>query len=165
MKLRRPLAERFWSKVKVGGLDECWPFMGARGPRGVGRIGEGGGHGQTLVAARVAFVLTRGPIPNGLFVCHHCDNPSCCNPVCLFAGTPLDNMRDMVAKGRQPPVESTVHLGEENGRARLSAEQVREIRSVIRSETWDDLRSVARRFKVTPQNIRRIVRGETWRHL
>jgi HNH endonuclease len=161
----RSLAERFWEKVQIGGLDECWPFVGARGPRGTGRIGRGGRRGSVLVAARVAFMLTRGTIPEGFFVCHHCDHPWCCNPVCLFAGTPLANSRDMIEKDRQARGKLTAHLGEENGRARLSAKQVIEIRTTLRHESPDAIKVVAHRFDVTPQNVRRILRGKTWRHL
>jgi hypothetical protein len=94
----RPLAERFWEKVDRSVLDGCWPFLGARDPDGYGRVMVG--RDRRDKANRVAYMLTSGPIPDGLQVLHRCDNPPCCNPAHLFAGTPLDNMRDMIAKGR-----------------------------------------------------------------
>src|SRR5882762_2045859 len=90
-----PLQNRFWNRVKKikGG---CWLWLGAKDARGYGRVGadqaEGGG---TRLSHRVAYELTHGKIESSLFVCHSCDNPSCCNPKHLFVGTALDNNRDM----------------------------------------------------------------------
>jgi hypothetical protein len=79
-------------------LGECWEYTGCRHRQGYGSITVGGlGHGTH----RIAYTVANGPIPDGLFVCHHCDNPPCCNPAHLFLGTNLDNMRDLYAKGRQ----------------------------------------------------------------
>lgn len=86
---------RFWIRVDgSAGDDACWPWLGARDPKGYGQAGK------RWRAHRVAMFLTNGPIPPGMFVCHHCDNPPCCNPAHLFIGTVTDNMRDCAAKGR-----------------------------------------------------------------
>lgn len=78
----------------------CWLWPGATGDRGHGVLGAGGRGEGLLRAHRLAFEMFVGPIPDGLHVCHHCDEPRCCNPAHLFLGTDADNMRDMALKGR-----------------------------------------------------------------
>lgn len=98
---------RFWSKVdKSGGPDACWPWLGTTKPGGYGsffvtRIPPGS-KGKKIYANahRLAYELTCGPIAPGLFACHRCDTPSCCNPNHIFLGTPRENVQDAVAKGR-----------------------------------------------------------------
>lgn len=94
---RRSVADRFWEKVdRLAGPDGCWLFTGAT-THGYGRLSVPGTSGET--ASRLAYRLTFGD-PGALGVLHHCDNPPCCNPTHLFLGTALDNMQDMIAKGR-----------------------------------------------------------------
>lgn len=91
--------ERFWAKVdKSGGPDACWPWTGCRNRQGYGATTLGG---KRTGAHRVALALVTGPIPEGRFACHKCDNPPCCNPAHLYAGTPLDNARDSSRRGRR----------------------------------------------------------------
>jgi len=93
-------AERFWTKVDRRGPDDCWEWTGC--------VSQRAGYGQfhlnrkTQLAHRIAYALTHGAIPEGVFVCHHCDNRMCCNPDHLFLGTQIDNMRDCIAKDRFP---------------------------------------------------------------
>jgi hypothetical protein len=92
------LARRFWSKVDMsGGLDACWPWQGELSKVGYGRFWVGKGN---VLAHRAAKEITAGPIPAGLVVMHHCDNPVCCNPVHLSVGTARENVLDAVRKGR-----------------------------------------------------------------
>lgn len=106
----KPLADRFWPKVKVGAPDECWEWQAVlrhhRRPLPAGSVVKGQ-YGQFRVtsqystaAHRMAWQLANGPIPDGKLVCHTCDNRKCCNPAHLFLGTLSDNMRDCSAKGR-----------------------------------------------------------------
>jgi hypothetical protein len=74
--------------------------MGQRSRDGYGHIGAGGKHGKTLNAHKAAWELVHGPVPDGLLVCHACDNPPCCNVEHLFLGTKSDNAWDCIRKGR-----------------------------------------------------------------
>lgn len=97
----RPIADRLWSKVdRSGGPAACWPYIGARMHNGYGWMGLGGRSDGNTGAHRVAWTVTYGPIADGLYVLHRCDNRPCCNPAHLWLGTQGDNLRDMAAKGR-----------------------------------------------------------------
>ncbi len=94
----RPVAERFWPKVRRG--EGCWEWTGARSAKGYGRLTAGRRGDGYLRTHRLSFELAYGPVPDGLFVLHRCDNPPCVRPDHLFLGTKSDNMRDAVSKGR-----------------------------------------------------------------
>jgi hypothetical protein len=92
---------RFWSRVDRSA--GCWEWQGARNGAGYGVVSrDGRDHG----AHRVAWELTHGPIPDGLFALHHCDNPPCVRPEHLYLGTAGDNLRDTHA--RHPTYTATI---------------------------------------------------------
>lgn len=97
----KPLADCLWSKVDRRSDDECWPWLGYKIESGYGRIDlRKSGRGHKL-AHRAAWELANGrELTSAEVVCHSCDNPVCCNPSHLFAGSLSDNMRDMHAKRR-----------------------------------------------------------------
>lgn len=109
-----PLEARFWAKVdRSAGDDSCWVWKPMAGMNDYGRLKFGGPTNKIVRAHRYSWELHNGPIPEGLFVCHHCDRPHCCNPRHLFLGTQVDNMRDKVAKGRNRPRHTHCKLGHE----------------------------------------------------
>jgi hypothetical protein len=148
---------------RSGGLDDCWPFRGATSADGYGRVRFAG---RVQTASRVAYLLLVGPIPDGLNVLHHCDNPPCCNPgpKHLFTGTQFVNMADAAAKGRivQQRHPERAARGERVGTARLTAAAVVGIRAL--REAGVTQREVAERFGMGRSTISFIERRLTWAH-
>jgi hypothetical protein len=151
-------AGRLRRRVQPGQPDECWEWPGARDKKGYGVLQyRSGGITRGMKAHRIAWEAVNGPIPDGLCVCHHCDNPPCCNPAHLFLGTYTDNNRDRAAKGR-----TVCPRGECSRFAKLTVEQVQELRR-LRAEGWK-LKHLASRYGVTETAVSLIARGKAWRH-
>jgi hypothetical protein len=87
----------FWGRVNIKSQDECWNWTGGLDGNGYGRLDF---KGKRYGSHRLSYILSIGDIPGGMFVCHKCDNPLCCNPSHLFIGTLQDNNADRVKKGR-----------------------------------------------------------------
>lgn len=112
---------RFWERVAVKSPSECWPWLGSVDRDGYGRASL---KGKKMLASRLAYILATGKNPEDLLVCHHCDNPPCCNPSHLYAGTKSDNERDKFKRGK-------THRGEKNPAGKLSEDQVQNIRRLF----------------------------------
>lgn len=152
------VSDRFWPKVDVGHKDECWEWQAAQFTSGYGMFAI---DSHPHRAHRVAYELTHGKIPEGLCVCHVCDNPACVNPAHLWLGTHQKNMQDAARKGR---TRGGVLRGERSQHARLTEAQV----LVIRQMSEDGLgsqRQLAAMFGVSRGTIRHILYRETWKHI
>jgi len=152
------LLRRFRSKFAERTESECWVWTDRPHTTGYGVLSiQVDGRGKLVYAHRLAYYLSKGPIPSDAFgdtllVCHTCDNRLCVNPAHLFLGTDGDNMRDKAAKGR-----NFRPIGELSSRAKLTADQVREIR--LDSRTAEE---IARSYAVSPVTVSSIRRGRTW---
>jgi len=166
------LEKRFWGKVKKS--SGCWEWEAGCHKHGL-PYGKFYTNGKTMVAHRVAYELTYGPVPDGLFVCHKCDNPRCVRPDHLFLGTPKDNTRDRDLKGRaahNTGDKSPRHLrpdsyhdyGEESVHAKLTSDEVIAIRNQY-ARGGIGYKSLAKQYKVSPKAIQKIVRRENWKHI
>lgn len=147
-----PLAERFWRHVIKNGANECWMWNGACDSHGYGIIGSGGA-GPIKLSHRLSFELHNGEIPHGACILHQCDNRQCVNPMHLFIGTNLDNVRDKLSKGRHP-------RGEASPRAKLTEANVRQILLSGEPPT-----ALAKRFNTDPSNIVNIRKRRSWKHV
>lgn len=163
---RTPVSERFWTKVDVRGVADCWEWQGATTTSGYGSVMTGTlreGNRQSRKAHRVAYELTHGPIPtegatdpHGWCVLHSCDNRRCVNPRHLRLGTVAENSEDMVLRRRST-------AGQRARAAKLTDAQALVIRD--RSLRGESRASLAREFGVDPSVVSRIVNGKAWSHL
>jgi hypothetical protein len=144
------LFDRLMSRITRGLSNECWPCRGGCDGQPYGTIKA---RGKNLRAHRVMFELCYGPIRDGMSIMHVCDNPPCCNPSHLREVTHHENMIDRAQKDRGGD-----RRGVKNGRAKLSSEQVAEIR-----QSLDSTASLARRFGVSWTAIKYIRAGRNWR--
>lgn len=145
-----PLADRLrrYSTERESG---CIEWTGGLTTSGYGSMGG-------LKAHRVAWELAHGPIPDGLLVCHHCDNRRCVNPAHMFLGTIADNNADKKAKGR-----AVAPRGSEQGRSKLTESDIPHLLSrLARGERQVD---VGRHFGVSQAVVSAIKRGALWKHV
>lgn len=171
--------DRFWNRVNMSNINDCWNWTSPKDKDGYGLFTS---NGERYRAHRFSYLLHNNKTIEeikGLSVLHKCDNPSCVNPNHLFLGTQTDNMRDMVKKkrhfsftkperiarglkhGAYTKPERTVHKGEENGMAILTWVQVNEIRrkyknGILRSD-------LAKEYNMGWQTIDYIVKGKLWK--
>jgi hypothetical protein len=152
---KTPIAERFWAKVTVAELDDCWEWQAARDTWGYGYFRVA--HGDVMRRAhRVAWEISHGPIPDGMLACHTCDNPPCVNPAHLFLGDDAANCADKVAKNRQsrtPP-----HWGEASPGVKVSSEAVHQIRARYAAGGISQT-ELGRQYGISQTQVSRIVRG------
>lgn len=142
---------RFWAKVDFGDGTGCWEWKGA--PKREGNYGRMRFRGYRTFAHRLSWMITRGDIPDGLFVCHHCDNGRCVRPDHLFLGTPADNTHDMIRKGR---ARQNCKKPE-----KLTADDVVRIRELVASGIGVGV--IAQRYGVHYSMVSKIAHRQKWK--
>ena len=150
-----PVEQRFWPKVNKDTPGGCWEWTAAKRPDGYGVIGRGGRGTGNERAHRLSWILHYGEIPDGLFVCHKCDNRGCVNPEHLFLGDAKDNSHDCRDKERNARGETTY--------SKLTVEQVIEIRA--RAAAGESQRRIARDYPVGHSMVGFIVNRKRWKHV
>lgn len=147
------LAEKVAGRVRVGPDTGCWEWQGAKNDRGYGQVYA---DGKLHYTHRVIFAHYHRPLRGGEMVLHSCDNPGCCNPEHLSAGTQLDNMRDCRSKGRNAS-------GERNGRAKLDAQAAEQVRVLYATGEYTQA-ELGRQFGINQSQVSYIVTGRYWKH-
>lgn len=145
---------RFWLRVRK--TKTCWLWTGLVNEWGYGMWGV---KHWPRSAHRMSWQITHGPIPKGLKVLHHCDNPPCVRPDHLFLGTDKDNHDDMVRKGRRRE-----HYGSEHGMSRLTESIVISMRDLRASQRLS-YQKIADMFHVDKATAHRAIIGQSWKHL
>lgn len=165
----------FWSKVSIRGENECWEWNGWMAANGYGGVDY---RGKRYKAHRMSYMLSKGEIQQGLFVCHTCDNRKCVNPNHLWLGTREENMQDCIRKRRgawDTKPERMPHgerhwmnlyperrfYGTKNVNCRLNEELVVEIRSLY-GHSGNTIPSLAKKFNVSKATIHRVIKGKVW---
>ncbi len=153
---------RFWSKIKKGTDEECWPWIAKSKNEGYGYINMGGRAGRHELAHRLAWKFTYGEIPDsenhhGTVVMHICDNRLCCNPNHLRIGSQGENVKDMDRKGRRK-TKSIMGINHHN--SKFQEFDIRQIRTSSKSNA-----ELGREYGVSRNTIRCIKLLKTWSHL
>jgi hypothetical protein len=145
-----PLREQFETSFQRS--EGCWEWQGTIDGYGYGVIDRARKRYRAHV---LALEYDGRPVPKGMVACHHCDNPRCVRPSHLYVGTPKDNARDAIDRGR-------LRRGELHPQAKLSESQVREMRSLKGQLSSAE---IGRRFGVSRPTAAKVIAGQLWRHV
>jgi len=151
-----PLSIRFFDKILI--TDFCWEWIGAKYKDGYGALYK---NSKLCRAHRISYELFVDEIPDGMLVCHHCDNPACVKPEHLFIGTIKDNVKDKCNKGRASG-------GSLKGESCPSHKYTEEIVLMIR-QLYDEggisKRGLAKKLNIPHSTVIRIINKDTWKHI
>jgi|ERR1035437_282116 hypothetical protein len=142
--------QRFWYKVQKPIGEGCWIWTACKNTDGYGKM-------DNKLAHRISWIIHNGPIPEGMNVCHHCDNPPCVNPTHLFLGTYKDNTQDMVEKSRGGKSK-----GIDRPDNKLTEKQVREIKF---GKTPKNQIECGKLYNISGPTIWSIRNGKKWKHI
>lgn len=148
---KRNTPESLWQRLTPNG--ECREWSGYRLPGGYGRTTW---HGIHVYSHRLAWELSSGPIPDDLWVLHHCDNPPCCRPEHLYLGTPADNAHDREIRQRGS-------RGEHQPKSLLTERDIPTIFAMAGSGKTQ--REIGATFHVSQGAIWKVLTRQTWRHI
>ena len=158
----------YWNKINVpedwkDHPEKCWLWITGKG-------GNGQVYGTFTIKSKTyhkSFRSNRfmyencyGPIPNGILVCHHCDDPSCCNPLHLFLGTNQDNTTDMISKGR-----NIIVVGSDVGTSILIEENIVDIITNTLNGIYKNQQQILQKYGISDTELRRIINGKRWTHV
>ena len=153
MKLTEKELKNFWKKVKK--TDGCWEWIGGKFTSGYGLYKV---QGITSRVHRLSWEIHNGTIPEGMCVCHSCDNPPCVNPNHLWLGTSQENTQDKMSKGRHK-----YQSGESHYAAKLTDQQVEEIRTKSTGKRGEGVR-LAKEYGVSKSLISAIILSKKRTH-
>lgn len=154
----RPTPERFWEKVDKNGpvpahcpeLGPCWIWTAKIEKKsGYGRFKVG--HAGQVMAHRLSVQFSGRSIPDGMLVCHSCDNRRCVNPGHLFVGSHSDNTRDSIRKGRWPTKNWF--------KCKITDAQVIELTN-LRSNGWTT-KALSEKYKISQTQVKDISNGRS----
>ncbi len=145
--------EIFERHVKPLSMDECWEWQGYININGYGQTRIGGRKGKAYQAHRLSWIVHFGGIPDGLHVCHKCDNPPCVNPNHLFLGTNLDNIKDRMKKGRSVAAWKGISR-EQHPSSKVTDKQI--IEMVNLRKKGKKLNIIALMFGITPRHASKL---------
>jgi hypothetical protein len=153
--LRKRKSYNFWANVTIKDETQCWLWQGSVDAAGYGRMNRIVDGRKFYRAHQLAFYLSKGNSQD-LYICHECDNPTCCNPKHLFLGTALENTQDRDRKGRTAK-------GERLPIAKLKEEDIPVILKL--KSTGLNNHHIGKKLGVSHETIRNVLAGNTWKHV
>lgn len=156
-KIHAETIARFWSKTSQSG--DCLEWTASINRGGYGQFNAG--NKRIVLAHRFSWEIANGPIPDGLLVCHDCDNRKCVELAHLFLGTHKDNNNDMFSKGRGHVFDGSQAIGENNVNAKLTKEMVSKVKGLLSAGA--SLGIISKEFGITKQAVMAIRDEETWK--